>query len=261
MKSDRTPQQITLSVWKALFLRESVFRISTARAAWLWLLLEPVAHVTVMVVFFTVIRQRELAGVDLTVFLLLGILSFLLVRNVSTRSMEAIAANTALFSYRQVRPVDTVLVRAALESLLIGIVAIVIFSAAGLLGFDVIPKRPLVVFYSLALLAMSGLGFGLVFSALGNLVPEIGRIGHMLFHPLYLLSAVIYPAFIIPTPYRDFVMLNPLVHGIESIRAGFFDDYHLVEEVSLAYLAAFALFSVFMGLLLQVRFQQRLLAR
>jgi capsular polysaccharide transport system permease protein len=261
MNSNRTSQQITFSVWKALFLREAISRISKERAAWIWLLLEPIAHVTVMVIFFTVIRQKDLAGVDLTVFLLLGILSFLLVRNISTRSMEAITANAALFSYRQVRPVDTVLVRAALESLLIAIVFMLTFSAAGLLGFEVIPNKPLLVIYALGLLALSGLGFGLVFSALGNLVPEIGRIGHMLFHPLYLLSAVIYPAFIIPAPYRDFVMLNPLVHGIESVRGGFFEDYHVVEEVSLSYLAAFAMFSVFLGLLLQVRFQQRLLAR
>jgi len=34
--------RVTFSVWKAMFLREAVARLSAGRAAWLWLLLEPV---------------------------------------------------------------------------------------------------------------------------------------------------------------------------------------------------------------------------
>lgn len=261
MKSERTSIAVTLSVWKALFLRESVSRISSARAAWLWLLVEPIAHVAVLVLFFTVIRQREMAGVDITLFLIVSILSFFLVRNVATRSMDAITANVPLFAYRQVKPVDTVLVRAALEALLIAVVMIVIIGGVGLFGHNILPHDPLQVIYALSVLAFSGLGFGLVFSAVGSLVPEIARVGRMIFRPLYILSAVIYPAFIIPKPYRDLMMWNPLVHGMESVRAGFFSTYRQVPETNLSYLAGFALISVFLGLVLQVRFQQRLLAR
>jgi capsular polysaccharide transport system permease protein len=211
--------------------------------------------------FFNIIRQGAIAGVDITLFLITSVLSFFLVRNIATRSMDAITANAPLFAYRQVRPVDTVLVRAALEVLLIAVVMIVAFTGLGLFGYDVMPQDPLQVFYALTLLAFSGLGFGLFFSAAGNLVPELARIGRMIFRPLYLLSAVVYPAFIIPQPYREFLMLNPLVHGIESVRAGFFSTYQQVPETDLSYLAIFALVSVFVGLALQVRFQQRLIAR
>lgn len=261
MKSQRSPLSIALSVWKALFLRESVSRLSTARGAWVWLLAEPIVHVTVLVIFFTVIRQRELAGVDITLFLITGVLSFFLVRNIAMRSMESITTNAPLFVYRQVKPVDAVLVRAALEALLIAAVSIVLFAGAKLLGFRIAPHNPLLVFFALLLLGFCGLGFGLVFSTINGLLPEFARAGRMLFQALYILSAVIYPIFIIPQPYRDLMMMNPLVHGIESVRAGFFSTYRSVPEVSLVYLAGFAVFSVFIGLLMQVRFQQRLLAR
>jgi capsular polysaccharide transport system permease protein len=225
------------------------------------MVLEPIAHLVVLVLFFSIIRQRQMAGVDIMMFLIVSILSFFLFRNIANRSMDAIRANAPLFAYRQVRPVDTVLVRAALEALLFAVVVIVVFGGMRAMGYALKPHDPLQVLYVLMLLAFSGLGFGLLFSAAGTLVPEIGRIGHMIIRPLYLLSAVIYPASIIPTPYRDFLMLNPLVHGIEAVRAGFFASYHQVPETDLAYLATFALLSVFFGLALQVRFQQHLIAR
>jgi capsular polysaccharide transport system permease protein len=40
MHSARTSLAITLSVWKALFLRESLSCLFSARAAWFWLLAE-----------------------------------------------------------------------------------------------------------------------------------------------------------------------------------------------------------------------------
>jgi capsular polysaccharide transport system permease protein len=46
----RSSASITLSVWNAIFLREAVSRVSGGRAAWVWLLLEPVAHLTVLLV-------------------------------------------------------------------------------------------------------------------------------------------------------------------------------------------------------------------
>jgi capsular polysaccharide transport system permease protein len=138
---------------------------------------------------------------------------------------------------------------------------IVLLAGVKLFGFRIAPHDPLLILFALTLLGFCGLGFGLVFSTISGLLPEFARAGRLLFQALYILSAVIYPVFIIPQPYRDVMMLNPLVHGIESVRAGFFSTYRLVPEVSLTYLAGFAVFSVFIGLLLQVRFQQRLLAR
>ena len=55
----RTPLQVTLAVWKALFLREAVARLSRERLAWLWVLAEPVGHICILVAIRIVIRQRE----------------------------------------------------------------------------------------------------------------------------------------------------------------------------------------------------------
>lgn len=61
----RTPWQITIGVWQALFLREAVARISADRVAWLWLLAEPIAHVALLVGVRTLIgRIRIIPGAE-----------------------------------------------------------------------------------------------------------------------------------------------------------------------------------------------------
>jgi capsular polysaccharide transport system permease protein len=49
LENVRSPGQVTWSVWKALFLRESLTRLTAGRAAWLWLLIEPISHVVILV--------------------------------------------------------------------------------------------------------------------------------------------------------------------------------------------------------------------
>ena len=72
----RTSAQVIASVYRALFLREALTRISSSRAAWFWLLAEPVFHVTYMLVIFTVIRVRTVGGIDTVVWLIVGMLAF-----------------------------------------------------------------------------------------------------------------------------------------------------------------------------------------
>lgn len=257
----RSSISITWGVWKALFLREAVARISAGRAAWVWILAEPVVHLFFLNLFFGVILQRMIVGVEAGLFITTGVLGYLMVQHTAMRSKEAITANTALFTYRQVRPVDTVLVRAGLEAMLVLGSGIFLLAGLTLWGGDVIPNDPLRVIIAGLLLWLSGLGLGLMLSAAGELIPELGRVSDMLFRPLYFLSGIMYPVTAVPVAYRDWLLVNPLVHGIESVRQGFFSQYHVVEGISLSYLAGFALVTLLLGLALHVRFGAKLVTQ
>lgn len=71
----RSPLQVTLAVWKALFLREALGRLFAARAAWFWILAEPVFHMSYMLVIFTVIRVRHVGGIETPIWLMTGLLA------------------------------------------------------------------------------------------------------------------------------------------------------------------------------------------
>lgn len=259
--STRSASAVTLAVWKALFLREAVSRLAAGRAAWLWILLEPVAHVVVLMLIFSFARDRVVPGVSFALFLMVGVIGFNLFRNAANRSMEAITANAALFSYRQVKPVDTVLVRASLETFLEFIVFVILCAGALFIGLDALPDDPLNVIIALLLLAGLGTGFGLMFSVAANLVPEIGKVVKLAFVPLYFMSGVMFPPMLLPQYAREWFFLNPAAQGLEAVRVAFFDNYPPAPEFDLGYLTVWVLVSLFLGLALHVRYAQRLLAR
>jgi capsular polysaccharide transport system permease protein len=257
----RSPLSVTYAVWRALFLREAVFRLSGRRAAWLWLLLEPIFHVAFITLFFELVRVRVTPGTDPGMFIMIGLLGFFMTRNTALRSMEAINANSALFAYRQVKPVDTVIVRAGLEGFLQLIVALIMLSGAALFGIEIIPNHPLEVLLAFSGLWFAGLGVGLILSVVGQLVSEIGEIVKLLFLPLYFLSGIMFPIEFVPQPYREWLFYNPILHGVEILRGGFFPHYHVVPEADLSVLLGFGLVTVFLGLALHVRYARKVIAQ
>jgi capsular polysaccharide transport system permease protein len=257
----RSPWQVMWSVWTALFLREALARLFSKRGAWAWLLLEPVFHIAYLVIIFSAIRVKQIGGVEIGMWIAIGLLAYFMFDRTSTQTANAISANRALFSYRQVLPFDTMLVRAVLEALLMLMVAFVIFAVAALLGYIVWPQEPIefvVAFLGLWLLAV---GWGLVRVVLQDLVPELEMLLDFAMKPMYLISGVMFPLGSVPLPYRDWLLLNPVAHGVEASRDAFAATYHPVAGVSVVYLFLCALVLLFFGLALQRQFSTRLITQ
>ncbi|MCP3669850.1 MAG: ABC transporter permease [Gammaproteobacteria bacterium] len=257
----RSPLAITLSVWRAIFLREALDRLFKERAAWVWLLVEPVMHIAFFVWVFAVVRARNIGGIDTSVWIMVGMLSFFLFRRTAIQVMHAPSSNKAFFSYRQVKPFDTALMRGVMEGFLMIMMSVIVLFIANLLGIPTIPGDPLLVIVTCGVLWLYGLGYGLVASVLMELVPELEHVLQILMLPLYLISGVIVPISSIPYPYQDYMMINPIAHGLELVRQGFAPHYHTASGTSLGYILAFAMTHVFLGLLLYRRFALRLVMR
>ena len=261
MRSARTPLAITLSVWKALFLREALSRAFTGRAAWFWLIAEPVLHVAFLMLIFATARIQSVGGIDMAIWLMVGLLAFFMFRRTGMQVMNAVDSNQALFAYRQVKPVDSALVRAGLEGFLMAIIIMILLAGAALSGLSVSAADPLGVINAFLGIWLFGLGFGLVMSVAIELVPELSRIIHLIMMPLYIISGVMFPISAVPQPYRDWLLLNPVAHGLEAARLGFSLHYHSVPELSVVYLHGFALVSVFLGLALYRQFGLRMVTQ
>lgn len=257
----RSSLSITLSVWRALLLREALTRITGGRVPWLWLLLEPVAHIAFLTTIMTVIGHRVVGGINAVLWIVTGLLAFFFFRRTVYQGSSSVASNAALFAYRQVRPVDTVFVRVFLEGALMLLISIIVFAGLSILGVSVSPDDPILVLLAIGGLWLLGLGIGLIFSVSTELVPETNFVLTFIMMPLYIVSGIMVPIASIPMPYRGWLVLNPIVHGLEAARLGFSSYYHVVPEFDLAYLYVFALVAVFLGLTLHQRFAQRLIAK
>lgn len=259
--NERGPFQVMLSVWKALFLREAIFRLFSSRTAWVWLLLEPLAHFAFLSFLFVVIRQRSVGNMDIVIWLVLGLTGFFLFRRAATQAGGAIDSNRALFTYRQVLPFDAIVVRAFLEGVIMLATFGVILVILKLIGFSIMPDRPLLLFSAFFGLWFLGLALGILAAVLNEVASESRNILAIVLRPLYFVSGVIFPASRIPVQYRDYFMINPVFHGVEATRSGFSDFYHAVPELNLAYLYQFALVTFALSLLLYRRLNRLIMER
>src|SRR3546814_17404423 len=114
LDSYRNSLVVTLSVWKALLLREALARLFSGRASWFWLIAEPILHMAMFGYIYAGIRQRTIGGIDTLIWLVLGLQGFFLFRRTASQMAGAIDSNSPLFSYRQVKPKATGLRRGVL---------------------------------------------------------------------------------------------------------------------------------------------------
>ncbi len=248
----------TKQVWKALFLREALGRLFGARFSWFWLFAEPVTHIAFFAIIYSAFRMMHVGGIETVIWLMIGMSAFFTFNRTATQAMNAVDSNQALFYYRQVLPVDAVIVRAGLEGFLMAIIVVLLVAGALIFGFEISPENPLMIFSAFAGLWLFGIGFGLITSVVKGLIPEFSWIIKFLMMPLYFLSGVILPIASIHNPYRDWLMLNPIAHGVEAARLGFAPYYHSAPELDLLYLWLSALIAIGFGLLLHRNFSMKL---
>lgn len=255
----RTSWQVTRSVWYALFMREALARTTADRMAWFWMILEPIAHIVLLSALRSVSGVfHTIAGAPVVPWLVVGLMSFFLFRDGVTRSLGAVDSNKALFTYRQVSAVDTVLVRVFVEGLLKTIIFILMIMGLLLLGFNMVPSDPLGVTLIWLTIWFFGIGSGLICSVVSELIPEIGKIIRITMFPLYLISGVLFPLNFLPEKFHSLILINPIVHSIELMRTFFFDSYWTLSGISLSYLIIATLFQLTLGLALHLRFKEKL---
>lgn len=256
----RTPWQIQKSVVFALFLRELKTRFGAYKFGYVWLILEPMAHIVIMSLIFSFIRDRALTGIDFPVFIVTGIVPFLMFKNIALRVMDGVDANRALFAYRQIKPMDTFTARTLLDAFLAVAVSGLILIGMAWIGLDVPFRDPFSVFALLAILVMTGLGLGMVLCVLTRYLPEAKGLIRIAFLPLYLMSGVIFPVSRLPQEWLPLLLWNPLLHAIELMRGAFFSQYHVLPEISLLFVVMTSLVSLFFGLALYRNKRRELLA-
>jgi capsular polysaccharide transport system permease protein len=114
----RSAWEVQRAVLFALVLREMKARVGGQWIGAVWTLIEPLTHVMILVTILGFISGRVLADIEYPVFLVTGLLPFFLFQHLAMRLMDGIESNRGLFSYRQVKPLDTLLSRACVEALM-----------------------------------------------------------------------------------------------------------------------------------------------
>ena len=244
---------------RALFLRELQTRFGHYRIGYVWALLEPALNVIFMLILFGAIVKRVLPGIDYTIFLLNGILPYFAFMRSVTQSIPAIEANRGLLSYRNVRPIDTVIARTGLEFVLYFVCYLLLSAVMLWLGFSIsFSFIPSLLVYWLCLIILT-LGMSSIMMVVGELSKEIGKLVSSFSIILYFVSGAILPLHSVPEQYLKYFMWNPLTHLFELMRHAVSPSYSVVSGTSFGYFLVCMIVVLFLGLLLNQSLSERLM--
>lgn len=254
----RSPLRIQRDVIYALLLRELSSRFGKSRGGFLWVLIEPMAHLIVPVFILGFIRQRLVPGVEYPVFLVYGFLPFLLFKAICLQIVDGVNTAKGLLSYRQVLLMDVFVAKAMAFVVIQALVFTIVLTGLGMLGYEVLPPRPVELAGVLALCVVLAFGLGLILAAIASLIPDARPVIHVMFMPLYFVSGILFPVTRFPDAWVQWMAFNPVLHLVELSRVMAVEGYVPMKYLSLAYPFALAFSMVVIGLML---YRLRYLAR
>jgi capsular polysaccharide transport system permease protein len=235
----------------ALILRETRTRFGASRVGYVWALLEPIVHIAVLSIVYMAFLRRTPIGTSLSLFFITGIIPYFLYDKTAQRLSGAINANRALLHLALVKNLDVILARALLELATILIVLGLLLTTLYALDQMVnVFLQPLIIAQSILLLWLLGLGIGSINAVLNSLIKSWDTVFKMVTRPLYLLSGVFFMIERVPPPFGTYLRYNPLVHGIELFRSGFFPGYGRYT-IDVTYLASWSIGTVLIGFALE----------
>ncbi|MGN7755331.1 ABC transporter permease [Sinorhizobium sp. 22678] len=231
----------------ALMIREMSTRYGGKPGGYLWALFDPVAHVVMLTLIFQTIARLPSLGTSFPLFFATGYLPFHCYHSMQSFISGTIKANKALLNYPIVTPLDTVVSRYVLQTSTSFLIVIIVMNVVALessltLHVDVTSATK-----ACGLATLLGLGVGLSNIALFSCSSIYEQVFGLVMRPMMLLSGVFFLPHLIPHPFDNLLLYNPVVHTIILFRRSIYPEYW-AQGLDLDYLYAFTAISVFIGL-------------
>ncbi len=237
-------------VISALTLRETRSRYGNSKLGFFWALFEPAAHVVVFILIFSSLGRSSPLGDSIGLFLLTGIIPWLLYSNIVNKVMAGLTTNKSLLGYPQVMPMDITISRIILEFASIFVVMLFFLAVAAYMGVSIKIDNFLQLMSATGLFVLLGTGVGLINAAILHSTPAYANIYSAISRPLYFMSGIFFTAdFLSPDAY-SFLQYNPLLHLMEWFRSGFYTSFDstLYDR---EYVVSFILITFTLGLIVE----------
>lgn len=212
-------------VISALTLREIRSRYAHSKLGFFWAFFEPFAHIIVFIGIFSALGRASPIGDSMGLFILTGIIPWLLYSNTVGNVMRSLNSNKALLGYPQVMPLDIIISRLIIEAITLFIVMLFFLASFSYLGYRIEIDSFLQMCSAYGLLILLAAGVGLINIAIMAAYPSYENIYNAFSRPLYFISGIFFTAdFLSPEVYA-LIDFNPLIHIIEWFRSGFYPSF------------------------------------
>jgi capsular polysaccharide transport system permease protein len=233
----------------ALLMREVITRYGRENLGMLWLVAEPMLFTMGVTALWTAAGMHHGSSLPIVAFAITGYSSVLLWRNTVNRCVGGIQGNRNLLYHRNVRLLDVFITRIILE--VVGATASFSLLTLLFLGFELIqpPTDMLKVLGGWFMLSWFGAALALVIGSATAYSEVVDRIWHPLSYITFPMSGAAFMVAWLPPAGQEFVLLLPMVHGVEILREGYFGS--AVKPVyDMTYMASCNMVLTLLGLLL-----------
>jgi capsular polysaccharide transport system permease protein len=212
-------------VISALTLRETRARYGNSKLGFFWALFEPFAHVVVFIGIFSALDRATPIGDNTGLFILTGIIPWLLYSNIVSKVMTGLSSNKALLGYPQVMPIDITISRVILEFSTLLLVMLFFLGIAVYMGISIRIDSFLEMMKPTGLLILLGTGIGLINASIIPFYPSYKSIFSAFSRPLYFISGVFFTANFLSPEVYEMIDFNPIIHLVEWFRSGFYPSF------------------------------------
>ncbi|MFO1337510.1 MAG: ABC transporter permease [Burkholderiaceae bacterium] len=240
---------IQIRVIKALMMREMITRFGRENVGVLWLFGEPMLFTLVVSTVWRVAGMHHGSALPIEAFAITGYSSVLMWRNTASRCNAALSQNRNLMYHRNVRVIDVFFTRILLE--MAGATTSFALLTLGFLGMETFapPVDMLKVVGGWLMLAWFGAGLGLTLGTATAYSELVDRFWHPTSYVMFPFSGAAFMVEWLPESARQYILLLPMVHGVEYMREGFFGNVVRTHH-DLVYMATVNLVLTFTGLML-----------
>jgi lipopolysaccharide transport system permease protein len=179
-----------------------------------WMILNPLAQVLIFAFVLSAVLSAKLPGIDnryaYTIYLMAGILGWSLFIEIVNRCLTLFIDNGNILKKLVFPRITLPLIAtgtALVNNILLFFAILAIFGLLGHLPGTALLWLPAPMVVNIAF----ALGFGLALGVLNVFVRDVGQIVPVIMQFLFWLTPIVYMADIIPSKYRGWLLLNPLI--------------------------------------------------
>jgi ABC-type polysaccharide/polyol phosphate export permease len=233
----------------ALLMREVITRFGRDNVGVLWLIAEPMIFTLGVTALWSAANLNHGSNVPIVIFAITGYSCVLVWRNAVSRCNSGIQQNLNLLYHRNVKVFDVFATRILLE--VAGSTASFGVLAAFFTGLEWIapPEDLLGVLGGWFMMVWFGSALGIFLGSASAYSEVVDRVWHPMAYLLFPLSGAAFMVDWLPIQAQQFVLLLPMVHGVEMVREGYFGSL-VHSHYDVAYMAACNLVLTLAGLFL-----------
>lgn len=245
----------------ALMFKDFRSRASSGRLGLLWIILDPITKILFMSLIWWLSGRTEIAGINVALFIAVAIIPFTIVSRSLTGTAAAITANQAYYNYPQVKPIDALIARFILDTVILILGSMLIFFGMSWFFNLHINLHNILPIISILLVTMAlGFGIALFNGTYGCIYDGYSKFVSFFSRPLIFVSAIFYTPNDLPAQARYYLSWNPIAQLVEYLRY-YALGVRLFPEASITYPITVAVIALFLGFIAYYPNRFRLLER